>query len=102
MDAVHLVVLVGVAYLLSWAIRTYLLRRSTDDEREDDATATTPRRASGSPQSRVDQSRAAADSDTVVCPACGVENERGYTFCRRCVADLSAAGHRSPAGRPRS
>lgn len=100
MDAVHLVVLVGVAYLLSWVVHAYLLRRFTDDDREDDALPT-PRRAPGSSKSRVEQSRAAAASDTVVCPACGVENERGYTFCRRCVADLSVAGRRSPAGRPR-
>jgi len=101
MDAVHLVVLVGVAYLLSWVIHAYLLRRFADDEREDDALPTAPRRASRSPQTPVEQSGATATSDTVACPACGAENERGYTFCRGCVADLSVAGRHSPEGRPR-
>lgn len=28
------------------------------------------------------------DGDSVVCPDCETENERGYRFCRACVAEL--------------
>lgn len=29
------------------------------------------------------------DTGTVSCPHCGTSNERGYQFCRECVADLT-------------
>lgn len=37
---------------------------------------------------------AAVDGDGVTCPRCGTENERGYRFCRACVAELPAHGRR--------
>lgn len=44
-----------------------------------------------------DRAPAEADHGTVVegtlvaCPSCGVDNERGYRFCRRCVTELPGA-----------
>ncbi|WP_121822889.1 DUF7577 domain-containing protein [Halostella salina] len=36
----------------------------------------------------------------VACPDCGAENEPGYRFCRRCVAELPGARPTTPAGGP--
>jgi hypothetical protein len=45
----------------------------------------------------VDPAMAAAD-DAVRCPECETVNERGYRFCRACVADLPAADGRAATG----
>lgn len=51
-------------------------------------------------RTRDDRSRDARRSSapsTLACPACGVANDPGFTFCRCCVARLSRP--RPPAGR---
>lgn len=30
----------------------------------------------------------ARDTETVVCPACGAENDRGFTYCENCATEL--------------
>lgn len=99
MDPVGTVLLVGAAYLLLWVISSYLIRRVTDDETDDDRFPTAARRVSDSPTYRTEGDSAGDAATTVVCPACGAENARDYTFCRQCVADLSTAANRRSPGR---
>lgn len=99
MDALGTVVLVGAAYLLLWAVSSYLIRRVTDDESEDSGIRTATRSGSDSSRYRPDENRTGGDSALVVCPACGAENDPDYTFCRHCVADLSVRGHRGATDR---
>lgn len=98
MDAVGPIVLVASAYLLLWVVTSYLIRRVRDEDRGDDRFETTVHRVSDSSAYRPDQATRERTSATVVCPSCGVENDRDYTFCRQCVTDLSG-GPRRPTGR---
>jgi hypothetical protein len=42
-----------------------------------------------SPGSEEDRARTAQSGDpTVICPRCGVANESGFDYCRRCAAQL--------------
>lgn len=34
------------------------------------------------------EAEAARGTETVVCPACGVENDPGFTYCENCAAEL--------------
>jgi hypothetical protein len=38
------------------------------------------------------------DEETVHCPDCGTSNERGYVFCRQCVARLPGDGRGDQTG----
>lgn len=42
-----------------------------------------------------------ADPGVVTCPDCGAENEQGYRYCARCVAELPGADGRTETGRGR-
>lgn len=37
---------------------------------------------------------AARETGTVVCSACGAENDRGFTYCENCAAELPEEGSR--------
>jgi len=42
------------------------------------------------------------DGDSVECPSCGAENDRGYRFCRNCVETLPADRPSQRAGGSRA
>lgn len=99
MDPVGMVLLIGAAYLLMWVISSYLIRRVADNDTEEDRFSAASRRLSDSSPYRHDPDSPADTSTTVVCPTCGAENDRDYTFCRECVADLSTVANRRTRGR---
>jgi ribosomal protein L40E len=35
------------------------------------------------------EAEAARDTETIVCPACGAENDPDFTYCENCAAELS-------------
>lgn len=39
-------------------------------------------------KTRDERHRVHVEGDSVVCPACGAENEVGYRYCRECVETL--------------
>ena len=48
-----------------------------------------------------DPSETPTEMDGIACPACGVENEPGYRFCRACISDLPGpTGRRTGGGIP--
>lgn len=63
--------------------------RGTDRERAGPATATTPETGAGTGTG----TEADVDThvETVRCPDCETANERGYRFCRDCLAELPGA-----------
>lgn len=94
-------VLVGLAYLLTFGISYALFRRVRNGDGTDDSVPSTQGGKSDLTRYSSIRSASASATSTVVCPLCGTENERTYDYCRNCVADLSAPGHRRPRGNRR-
>lgn len=99
-DPATIVAVAGVALLLQAVVVVYLYRTfrgsesagvafgdrtSSDPESGDDT-----RSRVSSPGGTAGDS-GAADAE-VACPVCGIPNDSGFRFCRRCVSDLSGNG----------
>ena len=74
--------------LLGWSLR----RRFMGMHSETDASrSVSPYRPSDhSRTSGAFQATMEVSAGMVACPDCGTENDPAYTFCRRCIADLTA------------
>lgn len=95
MDPVIAVALLLGAIMVFHLVSSYGRRLFGGDAEESESPSRTtparsdvgPKRPEAGPDQRVDPS-------TVVCPSCGVENDREYTYCRDCVAHLAAIDER--------
>ncbi|MFC7133458.1 MULTISPECIES: DUF7577 domain-containing protein [Salinibaculum] len=75
-------------FLIGWSLR----RRFTGmhSETETSRSVSPYRPADHSRTSGAFQASPEVSAGMVACPDCGTENDSAYTFCRRCVADLTA------------
>lgn len=84
----------AVALLLGAIVAVQLLsiyvRRlfGEDADESESHSRTTPPRSDASPN-RSEAAARSRDGSAIVCPSCGTENDRQYTFCRNCVAHLA-------------
>lgn len=109
-------VIAGLALVVHAALAVYLYRSLSDPTTESTESAPESRQCSGelprahehetgSPQP-TKSGHTSADppaerteprSESIQCPVCGVPNDPGFQFCRRCVSELSGG---SRAGGP--
>ena len=61
-------------------------RRAGEAETNPDDEEHGPNPPTGSEEDRTGTAR--SDDSTVTCPRCGVANESGFDYCRRCAAQL--------------
>ncbi|MFB6303473.1 MAG: hypothetical protein ABEH78_11520 [Haloferacaceae archaeon] len=89
----------SVAYLVGIYLFVRLFSRFYDGDGTESSPSITPRRSPDSPpdDATAPQSAGVAAPTTVVCPTCGADNGREYTFCGNCVARLPTGR----AGTPR-
>lgn len=90
LESVALFAGLSTVYLLGVSL---LLKRFTRFYEQEEPTAppsTSSNQPSDSSLDEITPSSGATttDSTTVICPACGAENDREYTFCRNCTTGL--------------
>lgn len=83
-------VLFGAGYLCVRMVSVWFAGRFERGDDEDGEPTATPQRPPE--RSRARGASRSSTPTTVVCSNCGAENERGYTFCRRCVNPIAAPG----------
>lgn len=80
-----------VLYVLLFSVVQLLIYRYFQNDEDAPLFSSTPpnRDPAAIEEIRNVDERGHDDPSVVVCPRCGTENERGYTYCRSCVSPMA-------------